>query len=132
MGAAISLFDGSAAVLVPRSRFFPVKTTNDLLAVRSDCFVYTAAEGLELNPGRAGAGSLKISLDPRYYKKIDQMEKRFPAGPPSLLGCEALTVAGDVLFEEGVTIKGRVTISNNSDRQAVVKAGTLIDKDLVL
>ena len=40
MGAAISLFDGAAAVRVPRSRFFPVKMCSHFLAVRWDCFVF--------------------------------------------------------------------------------------------
>ena len=39
MGAAISVFEGAGAVRVPRSRFAPVKTTNELLAVQSDAYV---------------------------------------------------------------------------------------------
>ena len=38
MGAAIECFAGSAAIDVPRSRFAPVKTTGDLLALRSDAY----------------------------------------------------------------------------------------------
>ena len=38
MGTAIEVFQGSEALLVPRTRFRPVKTTNDLLVVRSDFF----------------------------------------------------------------------------------------------
>lgn len=132
MGAAISLFEGAVAVRVPRSRFFPVKTTNDLLAVRSDDFEYSDQDGLRINSRRPEDQTLKIALDPHHYKKIDQMERRFPAGPPSLADCEALTVEGDVLFEQGVTIKGKVRVVNSGQTQAVVKAGTLIDKDLVL
>merc|ERR1719394_2020991 len=41
MGAAISAFPGASAILVPRTRFAPVKTTNDLLALRSDAYVLT-------------------------------------------------------------------------------------------
>jgi hypothetical protein len=36
MGAAIECFPRAGAVLVPRTRFAPVKTTGDLLALRSD------------------------------------------------------------------------------------------------
>ena len=39
MGAAIDVFEGAAALHVPRSRFAPVKTTNELLALRSDAYV---------------------------------------------------------------------------------------------
>src|SRR3954452_14890210 len=42
MGAAIDVFEGARALRVPRRRFAPVKTTNDLLALRSDAYVLTA------------------------------------------------------------------------------------------
>ena len=38
MGAAIGVFEGAAAVHVPRARFAPVKTTSNLLVVRSDAY----------------------------------------------------------------------------------------------
>ena len=39
MGAAISCFAGARAIHVPAHRFAPVKTTADLLAIRSDAYV---------------------------------------------------------------------------------------------
>ena len=135
MGAAISLFDGAAAVRVPRSRFFPVKTCNDLLAVRSDCFVYTQEEKLIINPERQAnrrSDTIKIKLDSRYYGKIDDLDERFNQGPPSLADCDSLTIEGDVRFEKDVTIKGSVTIKNDSSTQAVIPSGTVIDQNLIL
>lgn len=135
MGAAISLFEGATAIQVPRSRFFPVKTCNDLLAVRSDCFTMTDEGNLQISPQRLAnqrPDTIKIKLDPQYYGKIDDLDERFNQGPPSLLDCESLTVEGDVRFEKDVIIKGVVTINNNSTSQAVIKAGTIIDSDLVL
>ncbi len=38
MGAAIEVFEGSTAIEVGRDRFLPVKTTNDLLLLRSDAY----------------------------------------------------------------------------------------------
>jgi UTP--glucose-1-phosphate uridylyltransferase len=135
MGAAISLFDGATAVRVPRSRFFPVKTCNDLLAVRSDSFVVTQEEKLQINPQRQAnrrADTIKIKLDSRYYGKIDDLDKRFSQGPPSLVDCDSLTIEGDVRFEKDVVVKGSVIIKNNSPAQAVIQAGTVIDQDLIL
>ena len=43
MGSAIECFDGAAAVVVPRTRFAPVKTTSDLLVLRSDVYTITPA-----------------------------------------------------------------------------------------
>ena len=135
MGSGISLFEGTAAVNVPRARFLPVKTCNDLLAVRSDCFIYSEREGLTLNPARQAAGRnevIKIKLDSKYYGKFDLLEERFRAGTPSLADCDALTINGDVHFEQNVVIRGTVTISNSGSQPAVVKAGTVIERDLIL
>lgn len=135
MGAAISLFEGATAVRVPRSRFLPVKTCNDLLAVRSDCYVCTADKNFQINPQRQAGqkpDTIKIKLDPRYYGKIDDLGERFSQGVPSLVECESLSVEGDVRFEKNVIIKGAVSIKNNRSTQAVIKAGTIIDTDLIL
>jgi len=134
MGAAISLFEGATAVNVPRHRFYPVKTCSDLLAVRSDCFVYAEDESLRINPIRIKNNkpeAAKVKLDPDYYTKIDDLDRRFAAGVPSLVECDGLTVEGDVRFEKNVTIKGSVHIKNRQDAPAVIKAGTVVDKDLV-
>jgi UTP--glucose-1-phosphate uridylyltransferase len=135
MGAAVSLFDGSAAVKVPRDRFYPVKTCNDLLVVRSDCFVYTEDQNLRINPAREAKKKddvVKVKLDPRYYGKIDDLDKRFAKGIPSLVDCDSLTIEGDVLFEKDVKIKGEVKIKNTKQLQAVIQKGTVIDQDLHL
>jgi UTP--glucose-1-phosphate uridylyltransferase len=52
MGAAVSLFDGTTAARVPRDRFYPVKTCNNLLVLRSDCFVYAEDQNQQINPAR--------------------------------------------------------------------------------
>jgi UTP--glucose-1-phosphate uridylyltransferase len=133
MGAAISLFDDTTAVRVPRSRFFPVKSCNDLLALRSDCYVMGEKNNLKINPKRLSAGrsdTVKIRLDPDFYGKIDLMEARFREGLPSLVNCESLSIEGDVHFESEITIKDSVSIKNNQNSPAVIKKGTVIDKDI--
>ena len=45
MGAAVGSIAGARAVQVPRTRFAPVKTTNDLLVVWSDAYQLTATDG---------------------------------------------------------------------------------------
>ena len=134
MGAAISLFDGTAAVKVPRSRFFPVKSCNDLLALRSDCYVLGEKDNLRINPKRSAAGradTIRIRLDSKFYGKIDLLEERFKHGLPSLVDCESLGIEGDVHFESPVIIKGSVWIKNRHKTPAVIKKGTVIEKDIV-
>lgn len=134
MGAAVYLFANATAVNVPRTRFYPVKTCNDLLVVRSDCFVYSVDESLRINPLRIKRNkpdAAKVDLDPNYYGKIDDLEQRFRNGIPSLVDCDALVIEGDVLFEKDVKIRGAVAIKNTGSSQAVIKAGTVIDQNLI-
>lgn len=129
MGAAISLFDGATAVRVPRSRFFPVKKCNDLLALRSDCYLVTEEDNLIINPERKYK-TLRINLDPDYYGKIDQFNARFKEGVVSLIECESVTVNGDVYFEKNVKLKGNVVITNRGSSRAVIKKDSVIDRDI--
>jgi UTP--glucose-1-phosphate uridylyltransferase len=46
------VIEGATAIGVPRSRFAPVKTTNDLLAVRSDAYILTDDFRVIPNPNR--------------------------------------------------------------------------------
>jgi UTP--glucose-1-phosphate uridylyltransferase len=94
MGAALGVVDGARVLRVPRSRFAPVKTTDDLLVVRSD--FYALGEDGVLRP--AAETPPFVSLDPRYFKTLAGFEARFPHGPPSLARAERLVVEGDVTF----------------------------------
>jgi UTP--glucose-1-phosphate uridylyltransferase len=108
MGAAVGVFEGARALHVPRRRFAPVKTTNDLLALRSDAYVLRDDWRVELSPEREDPPV--IDLDSGYYKLIGGFEERFSAGAPSLVACERLTVTGDVRFGRGVVVRGSVTV----------------------
>ncbi len=48
MGSAVGSFAGAELLCVPRRRFVPVKTTNDLLTLRSD--VYRISDGMIVSP----------------------------------------------------------------------------------
>jgi UTP--glucose-1-phosphate uridylyltransferase len=126
MGAAIQVFDGAQALRVPRHRFAPVKTTNDLLVVRSDAFVLTEEAHVEPAPERRD-GPPVVDLDSRFYKLLPDFEARFPAGPPSLLACDRLTVVGDVLFGRDVVVHGSVTIEHEDDGQLRIEDGTVLE-----
>ena len=125
MGAAVSQFEGARAVCVPRARFVPVKTTDDLLGVRSDCYELTQEYELSVSPRRR-RGPLFVSLDPGFYKRLGDFEARFPQGPPSLVGCERLVVRGDVCFGAGVVARGEVELVNADTSQMQVADGTVL------
>ncbi|HWI21862.1 MAG TPA: UTP--glucose-1-phosphate uridylyltransferase [Baekduia sp.] len=110
MGAAIDVFEGAQALRVPKARFAPVKTTNDLLALRSDAYELTDAGQVVLVPERRDRPPV-IDLDPSYFKLVADFEARFPAGPPSLRACDRFTVRGDITFGPGVVARGDVNVS---------------------
>ncbi|MEE4364555.1 MAG: UTP--glucose-1-phosphate uridylyltransferase [Desulfotignum sp.] len=116
MGSAISVFDRAGAIRVPRTRFIPVKNTNDLLAVRSDRYMLTDQFQIIPNPGPK-TDDIQIDLDPVYYKFIDAFEKRFSAGPPSLKNCHYLTVQGDFTFGKNLIFtKDTMLINTTGNR----------------
>jgi len=122
MGAAIECFDRSGAVVVPRTRFAPVKTTSDLLVLRSDACRVTDDHRLILVEERVGSPPL-VDLDPKFYKLLRDFERYFPDGPPSLIRCDSLKVRGPVAFANGVVCEGKVEFINSSTETRIVAAG---------
>lgn len=122
MGAAIECFEGALAVEVPRSRFAPVKTTGDLLALRSDAYEILDNGQVRLQPERDGIPPV-ISLSDDY-KLVDQLE---PLGVPGLLGCRSLGVEGLVHFESGVVVEGDVNFVHSGPDRVSIAAGTYRD-----
>jgi UDP-N-acetylglucosamine pyrophosphorylase len=122
MGAAIECFERSGAVVVGRERFAPVKTTADLLGVRSDAYRVTEDHRLVLDDRRGGWPPL-VELDAAHYQVLRQFDAAFPQGAPSLIDCESLRVEGAVRFAGGVVCRGRVVFRNVREGPAVVESG---------
>jgi UTP--glucose-1-phosphate uridylyltransferase len=122
MGAAIEVFEGARTIEVGRDRFVPVKTTNDLLVLRSD--VYDVGGDFVLNP----AGDVPfVDLDASYYKLVPEFERRFPNGAPSLREASSLTVSGDWTFGAKVKVVGDVTLQTAAAER--VPAGSVLEHD---
>ena len=111
MGAAIEVFEGAEAIEVSRTRFAPVKTTNDLLVLRSDFYVLTEDVHVVPADGRE-PGSLFVDLDPDHYKLLREFDARFPAGPPSLVRASRFVVRGDVTFGPDVAVEGETELES--------------------
>jgi UTP--glucose-1-phosphate uridylyltransferase len=124
MGAAIESFAGAELLLVPRTRFAPVKTTDDLLVLRSD--VYTLDDQMAVQPIAERAGDLPyVELDKRFYRIIDEFEARFPHGAPSLRDAQRLVVSGDVTFDGGVVVHGAVSI--DAEQPQRIESGAVLE-----
>ncbi len=119
LGAAIETFSGATAIAVGRDRFLPVKTTNDLLLLRSD--VYQV--GTDAVPRLTTERAPLIDLDPRYYRTIAGFEARLPAGAPSLRQAERLRVRGNWTFASDVVLRGDVAL-DDTGRPEEIPGGT--------
>ncbi len=106
MGAAVEVFEGATAIVVPRSRFLPVKTTNELVLLRSDLYEW----GDDDIP-RATVDTLPVVSLASTYKKIGDLDVRMPS-PLELRDATSLTVTGDWTFGAGVSVIGDVTLGS--------------------
>jgi UTP--glucose-1-phosphate uridylyltransferase len=121
MGAAIEVFPGAMAIGVGRERFLPVKTTNDLMLLRSDVYDVSPEGRLD----RLTDPAPLVDLDSRYYKTITRFDSRFPEGVPSMRQARSLTVKGDWTFEGDVTVIGAATL-DDAGAPATVSTGTVL------
>jgi UTP--glucose-1-phosphate uridylyltransferase len=126
MGAAIGVFEGASALRVPRERFAPVKTTNDLLVVRSDAYVLRDDGRVELARERERRVPT-VDLDSSHFKLLRDFEARFEHGAPSLVCCDRLDVVGDVAFGRDVSVRGRVRIENGGAAQLHIDDGSVLE-----
>ena len=126
MGAAVGVFDGARPVRVPRRRFSPVKTTEDLLALRSDAYVLAPDARVELAAERDGMPPV-VDLDDDHFKRLVDFDARFPAGAPSLVACERIAVEGDVRFGRGVVARGRVRLVQDGGGPLRVPDGAVLE-----
>ena len=113
MGAAVEVFEGATAIEVDRSRFLPVKTTNDLLLLRSDVYGLGADHLV-----RAQVEPPLIDLDRRYFTTIADFDARIPT-PPSLVDATSLTVRGDWRFGRDVSVVGDGLLEDGGSAQSV-------------
>jgi UTP--glucose-1-phosphate uridylyltransferase len=118
MGAAIEIFSGARTIEVTRRRFVPVKTTNDLLVLRSD--VYDIGDDFVLD--QAAPMVPFVDLD-GVYKLVGDFDKRFKEGAPSLREAESFVVDGDWTFGDNVRVVGNVTLDGERGR---VESGTVL------
>ncbi|MGE9266822.1 MAG: UTP--glucose-1-phosphate uridylyltransferase [Verrucomicrobiales bacterium] len=118
MGAALESFEGAGAISVPRSRFAPVKSTSDLLALRSDAYVEAENGCLQLAPERQGQPPV-VSLS-GDYKLVDSLDR---LGAPSLLAATKLEIQGDLELGSPLAIKGNVSFENTGSERASVPSG---------
>ncbi|NYG56990.1 UTP--glucose-1-phosphate uridylyltransferase [Nocardioides perillae] len=124
MGAAIEVFEGARTIEVGRDRFVPVKTTNDLLVLRSD--VYRIGQDFVLE--QVAADVPFVDLEKEHYGLVGSFDQRFPEGAPSLKEATRLTVTGEWTFGRDVVVRGEAALEGRGTGQRV-EPGTVLGAD---
>lgn len=127
MGAAISEFDRAQALVVPRTRFAPVKMTEDLLNIRSDAYHMAPDFRVELASSRHGIPP-EIRLDSRFYAILSDFNWRFPLGKLSLKQCKAIGIDGDFTFGKDCKVDGRVFLAATGNESVFIPSRTRLGK----
>lgn len=122
MGAAVGVFPGAVAIEVDRGRFLPVKTTSDLLVLRSDAYRMTPEQQVRLAQTRTAAPLVELHSS---YKLVGDFNRLFPHGAPSLVDCERLAVQGEWTFGRDVVVRGTVTVPADG-APGVIPDGTVL------
>jgi phosphoglucomutase len=121
MGAAIEMFDGATAIVVPRTRFAPVKKCSDLLLLRSDAYSIVDFRPV-LNPECGGVDPI-MDIDSKVYKLVGALEEAIVDGIPSLVKCSRLKIKGQVRFSSKTKFVGEVSIVNGSSEPKSIPFG---------
>jgi UTP--glucose-1-phosphate uridylyltransferase len=117
------VFPDSRLIEVGRDRFVPVKTTNDLLLLRSD--VYDIGKDFVLD--QVAVEVPYVDLDSDYYKVVAEFDKRFPEGAPSMRKASSLTIDGDFTFGAHVQVVGEVELEADSAQR--IPADTVLSTE---
>jgi len=128
-GAAIACFRRAVGLEVDRSRFLPVKSTSDLLAIQSNLFDIKHG-ALLVSSARQVTSPPVVRLGPEFSRLRDYAV-RFAAGLPDMVELDHLTVSGDVLFGRGVVLRGTVIIVANEGSRIDVPDGAVLENKVV-
>eukprot|EP01134_Creolimax_fragrantissima_P000044 CFRG0044T1 len=129
VGAGIKHFKGACGIIVPRTRFLPVKTCSDLFVVKSN--LYTIQHGmLVMNPARPFPTVPLVKLGDGHFKKVHEFLSRM-SGIPDIVELNHLTVTGDVTFGKGVVLRGTVIIVANHGDRIDIASGSVFENKVI-
>lgn len=127
VGAAIRYFNNAHGVVVPRSRFLPVKTCSDLLLVKSDLFNLQHGTLVMDNSRFGGAPLIKLGS---HFKKVSNFQQRIPH-MPKIIELDHLTVTGNVFFGKGIQLKGTVIIVCSDGQRIDIPNGSILENVVI-
>lgn len=130
MGAAIKKFTSNCGILVPRTRFLPIKTCSDLFLVESN--VFEEQNGyLSYNTNKLAKINPVVKLVGKNFSNITEYEDSFES-IPDIVDLEILTVVGDVTFGKNVVLKGIVVIMAPEGSCIRIPEGSVLEDKVLI
>ena len=126
VGCAVSAFKNTAAFIVPRSRFLPVKGCNDLFIIQSGLFGLTE-DGHMIDKARKVSDippSIKFGKEFTFVADYQQHMKVLP----TIDKLESLVVEGNVIFGNNVVLEGNVVIRNTKEEEFILENKTIVNE----
>ncbi|KAI4290922.1 UTP--glucose-1-phosphate uridylyltransferase [Pancytospora philotis] len=129
IGSAIKCFERSSGVVVPRTRFLPVKSCADLLLLRSNLYAYERG-CFSVSSARIGPQMPVVKLEGKSFARVASFERAF-SSIPDLQDLTTLVVCGDVRFGKGIKLSGIVVICAGKDAQLDIPDGAQLEDKVV-
>ncbi|GAM17833.1 hypothetical protein SAMD00019534_010080 [Acytostelium subglobosum LB1] len=127
-GMGIQNFKNSVAIMVPRGRYRPIKSTSQLFISQSNLFQFDHGQ-MVLNPSRDSTDVPLVKLG-EEFATVSDYERRFKS-IPDLLELDHLTVSGDVYFGTNTTLKGTVIIVANHGERIDIPDGVTLENKII-
>ena len=126
VGCAVSAFKNTAAFIVPRNRFLPVKGCSDLFIIQSGLFGLTE-DGHMVDKARKVADippSIKFGKEFTFVADYQKHMKVIP----NIDKLNSLVVEGNVIFGENVVLEGDVIIRNKKEEEFIIENKVIVDE----
>merc|ERR1719354_474090 len=107
---------------VPRSRYVPVRSANDLFLVQSNLFEVNKKEGTVSVSHKRVYGNLPLIRLGEKFSAYSDYISRFE-GIPNILELDRLTLGGDIRFGKNVTLAGSVIILAKEGGEITIPSG---------
>ncbi|KAH9386097.1 UTP--glucose-1-phosphate uridylyltransferase [Nematocida major] len=130
IGASIKYFSNSRGLVVPRSRFLPVKTCSDLMLLQSTLFKISHGT-LAISPSRISDSIPIIRLLGGCFKTVSDYRKHV-MGPVIMDELEHLTISGNVTIGKHVELKGTVIIVAEDGKSIDIPDGSVLDDKVII
>lgn len=130
VGAAVKFFERNCGILVPRSRFVPVKSCSDLFLLRSS--LYEDKNGvISMTPKRNIPSLPSVRLIGSNFSDIKGYEECVQS-EPDIVDMESLVLAGNVVIQKNVTLKGEVIICATDGSQYDVPENSVLENKIII